>query len=196
MKESSASVNSSETSAAQQSIDMLFDKSRDKSAWEPAKPPQVLGELLDSRYMLPLLFPSDPRLLAALPGRKSLYADAQREPMLSANPLSRSSSRARIKSGGPLVWRSRNRKLREVEVGILQWVDGIRSVARWDKPIDTGGEEEDKEDWQAFDDRVGDVDNIAIKINTHVTPLTRKPSGRSKGRPSIGETTPIDPALT
>ncbi|KIK05502.1 hypothetical protein K443DRAFT_675060 [Laccaria amethystina LaAM-08-1] len=195
VKESSASVNSSDTSAAQQSIDMLFDKFRDKSAWEPAKPPQVLGELLDSRYMLPLLFPSDPRLLAALPGRKSFFADAQREPILAANPLSRSSSRARIKSGGPLVWRSRNRKLREVEVGILQWVDGIRSVARWDKPIGTRGEEEDREDWQAFDDCVGDVDNIAVKINTHITPLTRKPSGRSKGRPSIGETTPIDLAL-
>ena len=59
MASEAASLNaSSETFAAQHSIDNLFDRSHSQSEWEPAKAPQVLGELLDSRHMLPLFLPS------------------------------------------------------------------------------------------------------------------------------------------
>src|SRR6266545_1756211 len=54
---------------ANQSIDVLFDRTSNGSSWEPIRPPQALGELLDSRFMIPLLFPSNPRFLAALPAK-------------------------------------------------------------------------------------------------------------------------------
>ncbi|KAJ7071109.1 DIL domain-containing protein [Mycena amicta] len=176
---STPSIASSESSMGQHGIDLLFERTQEKAAWEPVKPPQVLGELLDSRHMLPLAFPSDPRMLSALP---VLIDDKPTNALLT--PDSRSSSRA-SEGPGNMQWRSRDRTLREVEVGTLQWVDGIRSAARWRRVVNPAEEEE-------FGDG---VESESLKVDTHITPLTRKPSGRSKGRPSQGgdaETTPVE----
>jgi len=173
---------------------MLFERTQEKSSWEPAKPPQVLGELLDSRYMLPLLFPSDPRMLAALPGKIPLSDDDNRETRRNAQLTgeSRSASRASVE-GRAMTWRSRNRKLREVGIGSLQWVDGVRSAGRWGRPVEPDEEHNDEEDHppQYTSDDLVDEE---LAIVTHITPLTRKPSGRSKGRPSLGggDTTPVE----
>ena len=104
--------------------DVLFDRTFDKSYWEPCKPPQPLGELLDSRFMIPLLFPSDPRHLAALPGKPSILEDNKRTSVQSVNS-STSSERTSIRSL-PLHWRSKSRSVREVGIGTLQWVDGLK----------------------------------------------------------------------
>jgi len=180
------SIASSEGSAGQHGIDMLFEKTQEKSAWEPVKPPQVLGELLDSRHMLPLVFPSDPRMLSALPG-KLIFPDDKPPHTPVPGPDSRSSSRASEGNRGAMPWRSRDRALRQVGVGTLQWVDGIRSAARWGRLVnpDTDVEDDEMENGEQ-----------ELTVNTHITPLTRKPSGRSKGRPSQGgeaeEITPVD----
>ncbi|KAF9455116.1 hypothetical protein P691DRAFT_792202 [Macrolepiota fuliginosa MF-IS2] len=167
--QSFSSVTTSGTSEAvnaQIGIDLLFDKTKDKSIWEPIKPPEPLGELLDSRYMIPLLFPSDPRLLAALPrkltselvvngyghgtitsansdysSRKSI--DSQR----SSDGLSHHTrnSHREDENGGIMSWRCRNRKIREVGVGALQRIDGVVSAARWGKPVDPRFTEDDDE---------------------------------------------------
>lgn len=60
------SSDSESESFIQHSIDKLFDTSSDMSDWLPPKPPPVLGELLESRYMLPLVLPSDPQFLCAI----------------------------------------------------------------------------------------------------------------------------------
>ncbi|KAJ7092642.1 DIL domain-containing protein [Mycena epipterygia] len=183
------SIASSEGSAAQHGIDMLFERAQEKSSWEPAKPPQVLGELLDSRHMLPLSFPSDPRMLSALPGKLTFLDDRH----FNAHahflaPDSRSSSRASEGSRGPMPWRSRDRTLRQVGVGTLQWVDGVRSAARWGR---LANPEEDSRPYTP-----DNSDPHDLSVDTHITPLTRKPSGRSKGRPSQGgeaeEITPVE----
>jgi len=70
----------------------------------------------------------------------------------------------------------------------LQYVDGIRSASRWKSVV------------EAFDDNDSDYnvlrpaehpsgirDAYGDSNVDHITPLTRKPSGRSKGRPSLGE---------
>lgn len=175
---------------------MLFERTQEKSAWEPAKPPQVLGELLDSRYMLPLLFPSDPRMLSALPGKTTAMEEAQRERRGSVqlNVETRSVSRASFGSRGAMAWRSRNRRLREVNIGTLQWVDGVRSAARWGRPVEP--DEDDKYERKpspySSDDPQSYDDELRIDIASRVAPLTRKPSGKSKGRASLGgETTPV-----
>ncbi|KAJ7932480.1 DIL domain-containing protein [Mycena leptocephala] len=179
------SIASSEGSAGQHGIDMLFEKTQEKSSWEPVKPPQVLGELLDSRHMLPLAFPSDPRMLSALPGKLILPDDKPpHTPLPTSN--SRSSSRASAGSRGAMPWRSRDRTLRQVGVGTLQWVDGVRSAARWTRLTNPDDDEMQN----------AELEEGALTVETHITPLTRKPSGRSKGRPSQGaeaeEITPVE----
>jgi len=196
---------SAENTAAQQSIDSLFDKHFDKVMWEPIRPPQALGELLDSRYMLPLLFPSDPRLLSALPGKPEDFEDNKRMSIQSFSSSSDRSDKASSRNsnaGAPFSWKSRNRKVREVGVGTLQWVDGIRSASRWGRPVAPDYEPEEDNENHARKMNMSDSDDqddadadVTMKINTHVhvTPLTRKPSGRAKGRPSMmGEVTPIE----
>ncbi|KAL0951306.1 hypothetical protein HGRIS_008013 [Hohenbuehelia grisea] len=172
---------SSSGSVTQSNIDILFDRTKDKSAWDPVKPPQVLGELLDSRYMLPLLFPSDARLLGALPGREP---DHDEQPQGHSPP--RSDSRSSARSQGAMPWRARSRKLREVGLEPLQWVDGVGSTARWTRPLGHGLEDSEA-DGQITVETEDDT-------QTHITPLTRKPSGRSKGRPSYGggDVTPVE----
>jgi hypothetical protein len=143
-------------------IDILFDKSKDTSLWEPIKPPQPLGELLDSRYMIPLLFPSDPRMLAALPrtlGTEMMNgymngngtANADTKSIDSQASPSRSSQREG-KNGGIMSWRCCNRKIRDVGVSALQRIDGAVSAARWGKPVDPRFADDDEEEEQVGSD--------------------------------------------
>jgi len=181
-------------SAAQRGIDMLFERTQEKSTWEPSKPPEVLGELLDSRYMLPLLFPSDPRMLSARPGKLPMNAGDPRDKRQSVQVAeSRSASRASAGSRGTMAWRSRNRKLREVGVETLQWVDGVRSAARWGRPIALDEDEDKKSVSYGSEDLNFYKDELKVDTNLpRNTPLTRKPSVRSKKQSGGGEITPID----
>jgi hypothetical protein len=188
----SVSTKSSVVSTAQRGIDMLFEN-QDKSAWEPEKPPEVLGELLDSRYMLPLLFPSDPRMLCALPGKPPVNEEGpyekRRSVQLPAESLS--ASRASGTSRGTMAWRSRNRKLREVGVEAFRWVDGVRSASRWSRPVELDEEDDDNQVSHSSDD-LNFYKELRVDTNLpRSTPLTRKPSGRSK-KQSGGDITPID----
>jgi len=181
---------STATISAQQSIDILFDRSLDKSTWEPVRPPQALGELLDSRHMLPLLFPSNPRLLAALPGEIIHPEDAKKTSLRSSESDSDKSSSHTIAE--PFSWRSRNRSVRKIGIEILQWVDGIRSASRWGRSLVHDFEVGNEEGHSTYPTEELEDDEPTIRINTHITPLTRKPSGRAKGRLSMSETTPIN----
>jgi hypothetical protein len=175
----SISTNSSENTSAHHSIDILFGNPQDMLTWEPVKPPPALGELLDSRYMLPLLFPSDPRMLTALPDKMAHIKDVIEEKQ----------------NQNIAPWKFRNRKLREVGVGTLQWVDGVRSAARWGRTLELNedGDDADQQPPSYASDDPNVDDATEMRISTHITPLTRKPSGRSKGRQSFGgETTPIE----
>ncbi|KAJ7596949.1 DIL domain-containing protein [Mycena floridula] len=170
----------SDTSTTPNNIDMLFDRGEDSASWTPAQPPQVLGELLDSRYMLPLLLPTDPRMLAVFPG-KLVVPDDEPRPIPSPAPSdSRSASRASARSHSSMNWRSRNRKLREVGVATLKWIDGT-PVTRWTRPL------HDDDD----DDGDPSSEDSKLEVETHIAPLTRRPV---KGRPSLGDdqTTPVD----
>jgi hypothetical protein len=135
--------------------------------------------------MLPLLFPSDPRLLAALPGEIIHFEDAKRISLRSSKLDSDKSSSA----PEPFSWRSRNRSVRKIGIEILQWVDGVRSASRWGRSLVHDFEVENEEGYPTEEP---EGDEPTIRINTHITPLTRKPSGRAKGRLSMSETTPIN----
>jgi len=178
---STVSSASSEALNAAQSIDVLFEKPQNGHTWEPLKPPPLLGEFFNSRYMIPLLFPSNPRMLAARPGKTSLPEEETQSPHFAD---SRSLNRASIDRS--LSWQLNCRKLREVGLKSLQRLDGARRTAAWGN---TSGYEEDGEphDLQSRQpDGSGD-----LSVDTNFTPLTRKSSTKGRGRLSIGETTPI-----
>jgi len=185
-----STVSSSQLSFAQRNIDLLFDGTQDLSVWEPAKPPQVLGELLDSRYMLPLVFPSDPRMLAAVPA-KPRADENNKDRVDDDRPSSTESS-----SGRPKNWRLRSRRVRQIGVETLRWVDGVRSAARWTRrPEPLEGDEDVRVRNYSDDSSDGSMDEENDETAmSHVTRFTRKPSTRGKGRASpAGASTPLNP---
>lgn len=201
----SISSNSTDASAVQRSIDMLFDRDQDATSWEPAKPPDVLGEFLDSRYMLPLVLPSDPRMLSALPRKPTMLPaengkSEKTEHRTSVQQLvvdgtqQRSVSRSSRRSRSSIPWLTRTKRLREVSVDTLQWVDGVVSASRWTRPLQTEPEEDEDMENEAAEgeeseagsesvDRMGHGRDDTVTSETKwVTPLTSKPSLRNKGR--------------
>jgi hypothetical protein len=185
---SSVSSASSEVSNPVQNIDILFDRQRNKQVWEPLKPPPLLGEFFNSRYMLPLQFPSNPRMLAARPGKASI--PGEEDPSLLPSD-SRSSSQMGNNQAFP--WRLNCQKLREVGLRSLQRLDGARRTAQWGR---TAGYEDDGEQLEQLSEPHqvnGDDEEAELSIDTPFTPLNRKSSVKARGRyNSIGETTPIE----
>lgn len=181
-----------EYSTAQRGIDTLFDRHREKSAWEPPSAPETLGELMDSRHMLPLILPSDPRLLGAVPAKTAIPQTQTRlrSDSLVAETAIRSSSRASHRASEALGWRLRTRKLREVEIRTLQWIDGAPSTARWYRPVEFD-EGDEKGPPPAHVSGDGESLTEDAKISLHLTPLTNSRPSRSRGRQSSG-VTPIE----
>ncbi|KAH9968881.1 DIL domain-containing protein [Russula dissimulans] len=186
---SSAGSVSTESSTTQHNIDILFDREQDAASWEPARPPEVLGEFLDSRYMLPLLLPSDPVMLSATPTMPAFWRNED-----AANGItdSRCASRASKRSAGSMPWRITTKTLRDTSLDILQWVDGAGSHARWARQVDMEGREEEEYDGEEpprYNVGSGDDPESASTSGVpRATPLTRKPSVRTKGRAS----TPVE----
>ena len=157
----------SETQNPYRSIDILFDKLKDKSLWEPIKPPQPLGELLDSRYMIPLLFPTDPRMLGAFSKHLSLTqivdvngSKTQSDDTVSSrqsfeSQQSSRSGRSPDVVDGIMSCRWRNKKIREVGMNTLQKIDGTTAAARWGKIVDP----------RFMDDDIEDTEGIINSVN-------------------------------
>jgi len=157
----------SETQNPYRSIDILFDKLKDKSLWEPIKPPQPLGELLDSRYMIPLLFPTDPRMLGAFSKHLSLTqivdvngSKTQSDDTVSSrqsfeSQRSSRSGRSPDVVDGIMSCRWRNKKIREVGMNTLQKIDGTTAAARWGKIVDP----------RFMDDDIEDTEGIINSVN-------------------------------
>lgn len=183
-----------ENSGTQHDVNLLFGTLQETKIWEPARPPPALGELLDSRHMLPLLFPSDPRMLAAASvDRVSDNEKLDKRRSTGLMPDARSPD-PDTGNRAMLQWRSRNRKVRDVGVETLQWVDGNRSLARWAESFELPQEHQDDQHSPSYTSDDSNLDPVQSGISQNHTPLTRKPSARSKGRQSLGETTsPIHP---
>lgn len=152
--------------------------------------------------MLPLLLPSDPRMLGALPTKPPSLDDEKRAAVrLSVDGSSRSASRASFGNRGAMGWRF-SKQLREIGPSTLQYVDGSRAAARWTRPVELEDDEGDKpppayadddDDGDGIGDGDGEPGELKIDTQTvHLTALTRAPSGRSRGRTSVANGTPID----
>jgi hypothetical protein len=116
-------------SLIQRSLDRLFDTDYDMSEWLPPKPPQVLGELLESRHMIPLILPSDPKFLCAVSRDLELETVTSRFPgvvhqgPITGNPTSKPLARY-------MRYRLRPCTLRSLTSKILTLVDGSQWVHR------------------------------------------------------------------
>lgn len=178
---------SPEMIAIQKGIDTLFDRGQAKSAWAPPKPPEVLGELLDSRHMLPLLLPTEPKLLGAVPSRRLAADTRERDSLMHGQ----NQSQASLGNRGAMAWYLNSKKLREVGISTLQWVDGAVSAARWYRRAQVQFAEEEEEEkppppYSSDDPHpsslLGVADESAEYNPAHnFTPLTRKHSARGRG---------------
>jgi hypothetical protein len=177
---SSSSSMSSDLSFAQRNVDLLFERDMDAASWEPAKPPEVLGEFLDSRHMLPLLLPSDPRMLSAAPKKPAFWTDAP------ASGAERSTSRASRRSAGTMPWRTSTRRMRDFGLEMLRWVDGVGAVSRWTRPLPPDDPPPYDDDDELDDERaLGHQADVTITADTSGdTPwqssLTAKPAARKR----------------
>jgi len=179
----------SETQNPYRSIDILFDKLKDKSMWEPIKPPQPLGELLDSRYMIPLLFPTDPRMLGAFSKHLSLTqivdvngSRTQSDDTVSSrqsfeSQRSSRSGRSPDVADGIMSCRWRNKKIREVGMSTLQKIDGTTAAARWGKIVDP----------RFMDDDIEDTEGIINSVNGN---------GAINGAPAVGGGRSLHPSYS
>ncbi|KAH7104310.1 hypothetical protein BKA62DRAFT_821886 [Auriculariales sp. MPI-PUGE-AT-0066] len=150
---------------AQQGIDQLFDRGYAQAEWAPPKPAEALGELLDSRAMLPLILPSDARLLAAVGPRSSVDGTgtaAGAEKAVNGHGPAAGTLRSTTKNasdgsgvgggsgsgdGDAMRWQSRVKSVRDVGVELLETVDGVYSLLRRVKPVHEEHEQEhDEED--------------------------------------------------
>lgn len=128
-------------------IDALFDPSTALGDYNPTTSPECMGELLDSRFMLPFSLPSDSNLLIATPPEGAAFALLHQDVSVgnptagganthrrtgSANPLSpalmsaspRMSARTSFSSLRPLMYAQRPRNsLKELPDEFLGWLD-------------------------------------------------------------------------
>ncbi|KAH8120285.1 DIL domain-containing protein [Phellopilus nigrolimitatus] len=182
-----------ESSQTQSSVDLLFDKTLNQTEWTPQQPPEVLGELLESRYMLPLLLPSDPRMLGAVPGKKP---EPERTPNLNASSIHRiangnARSHSRTSNRRVLDWVMKGKRMRYVRVELLDWLDGTAESGRWTRRADSDDQDEEVTEggMHNSDSSSSPSDGEPEMRHNHVrlTRLARAPSSRSKqGRSGTG----------
>ena len=156
---STTSGSASRRTETQRAVDGLFDRNRLKNEWTAPSPPTVLGELLDSTYMLPISLPSDPELLAAWPGPSIEHIIEQEDKQRrrksgdsSPGEGIRSASRASVGNRGEMQWRLRSQTVRTVLPELVDWVDGgvrVRPMPLED--VDNGEDDEQNGDEEQRD---------------------------------------------
>lgn len=113
------------TGSSEMSIDDLFDDGIALSDWIPQTAPESLGELLDSRFMLPFLVPTAVEHLLATPPRDATYRSLVSELALlpDGSVANRPMSRASHSSSRPLGWKApKDHVVRELPEDFFDWL--------------------------------------------------------------------------
>lgn len=173
--------------ASRSNVDLLFDKSFDKSEWMPQQPPEVLGELLDSRYTLQLVLPSDPRMLSAIVSRKADHVHEtdlkNRDRVLLARDHTRTPSNARTAHRRVLDWVTIERRVREVGTDILDCIDGYSGIGRWRRRAHADTQDEEATEGvrsRRTSGSDGSDEERERHNHLHLTHLARAASSRSR----------------
>ncbi|WVQ75629.1 hypothetical protein IAR50_005258 [Cryptococcus sp. DSM 104548] len=107
------------------SVDALFDGSVVLAEFTPHTAPESVGELLDSRYMLPFLLPEDEIYLIAAPPKDAAYQSLYlpSSPFVTDTPTGRPLSRSSFSSSRPLGYRIPSvGKIRELTPDFFKWM--------------------------------------------------------------------------
>lgn len=130
-------------------IDLLFDPNVPLGAYNPPSAPECLGELLDSRFMLPFSLPSDNDLLVATPPPNSAYShldaslatDDSKDAKTATSPYlppasPRPSSRTSFSSLRPLRYDRRSPpSIRTLPDRFLAWLDEEERARHFRQPL-------------------------------------------------------------
>ena len=181
-----------EAASGQSNVDLLFNATANKSEWKPRQPPEVLGELMESRYMLPLSLPSDPRLLSAVSRRRpdredsSYPNDSDRS---SLDGVAASVSRIRSSHCRVLNWVTKSKRLRHCGPDMLDCIDGSSGLGRWVRQVDSEMNDEDATEGvksrRASMSGASSDESESHPNHVHLTSLARVASSRSRqGRAS------------
>ncbi|WWC64820.1 uncharacterized protein I303_107434 [Kwoniella dejecticola CBS 10117] len=126
--QSQPSISDTNTPDDSTPIDALFDGSVALGEFVPSASPECLGELLDSRYMLPFVLPADNTYLIACPPKDAAYRNLWMNP---ASPFisdgsktnSRPPSRSSFSSSRPMGWYlPKQTTLRELPMDFFGWL--------------------------------------------------------------------------
>jgi hypothetical protein len=114
-------------------IDALFDGTTSLSDFVPQSAPESLGELLDSRVMLPFVLPSDDVFLVATPPSDAAYFNAMAPNawVSDSTCLSRPASRSSFASARPMGWALPDpRNLRRLPPDFFSWLKDAETTRR------------------------------------------------------------------
>jgi len=108
------------------SIDSLLDGTTHLAEWTPQSAPECLGELLDNRFMIPFVLPTDPEYLVAMPPFDiAFHALASHSPFITddSSNSSRPASRSSWSSSRPLGFRlPSHRGIRRLPRDFFSWL--------------------------------------------------------------------------
>jgi len=108
------------------SIDSLLDGTTHLAEWTPQSAPECLGELLDNRFMIPFVLPTDPKYLVAMPPFDiAFHALASHSPFITDDSTnsSRPASRSSWSSSRPLGFRlPSHRGIRRLPRDFFSWL--------------------------------------------------------------------------
>jgi hypothetical protein len=116
------------------SIDSLLDGSTFLADWTPQAAPECLGELLDNRFMIPFVLPSDPDYLVAMPPFDIAFRSlAIASPFITddSSASSRPASRSSWSSARPLGFRLPSpRGIRRLPKDFFAWLKDKEAESR------------------------------------------------------------------
>lgn len=107
------------------SIEALFDSSVGVGEWAPQSAPECIGELVDSRFMLPFLVPTSVEFLLATPPPDSAFRNLPTEvpPNSDGTPRSRPISISSYTSTKPMGWDAPSgQRVRRLPDDFLPWL--------------------------------------------------------------------------
>jgi hypothetical protein len=123
-----------DSEGAGRSIDSLFDGTTHLAEWTPQSAPESVGELLDNRFMIPFILPTDPEYLVAMPPFDIAFqALSSGSPFISDNgsSSSRPASRSSWSSSRPLGFRlPSHRAIRRLPQDFFSWLKDKEAESR------------------------------------------------------------------
>lgn len=158
-------------------IEALFDGSVSLAEWMPETGPEALGELLDSRHMLPFLIPQDIEFLLARPPADAAFSNLMTEkpPLPDGSTPSRPLSVASYSSTRPMGWEApTNKEISKLPEDFFAWMKQRQHAAQLTRDATRQREETRR-----------------VRDDTTPGPPAVPPKAAGRGSPETAVSTPV-----